>query len=231
MRARNLSWAAAALLLPGLCGAANIVVDTGHNRTAGGVVAFDGTPEFALNRTMAVAVIAMLRSRGHEVFDVHQRGYDRTLMDRTSRSSGTDLFLSIHHDSVQQQYLDAGRHREFSGFSSFISARTRDVEGSLRCARLIGEGMAAAGERPSHYHAEQILGESRPLLDAQRGVHRYDGLAVLRTAGGPAVLLEVGVAINPDDLPRLKNPEWVRKTATHLASAIEGCVPRAAAKR
>ena len=55
----------------------------------------------------------------------------------------------------------------------------------------------AAGEKPSLYHAEPIAGENRPLLDRRLGVHRFDGLAVLKTATMPAVLVEAGVIVNP----------------------------------
>ena len=97
---------------------------------------------------------------------------------------------------MQQKYIDAGRQREFAGFSIFVSQRNPRYEESLRCAKAIGEALVAAGEKPSLYHAEPIAGENRPLLDRRLGVHRFDGLAVLKTATMPAVLVEAGVIVN-----------------------------------
>ena len=60
----------------------------------------------------------------------------------------------------------------------------------------------AAGEKPSLYHAEPIAGENRPLLAPPPGRASLDGLAVLKTATMPAVLVEAGVIVNPDDEAR-----------------------------
>lgn len=214
---------AALFLLASPASAATIFVDTGHSASRQGAVAQDGTGEHALNREMALALIAELEHRGHTVRDVEGAGYNRSLASRVLDTEHADLFISIHHDSIQEVFLEEGRAGEFAGFSVFVSAETKALEGSLRCAIAVGDAMRAAGERPSHYHAAQIPGEGRPLLDAGRGIHRYDGLAVLRHARSPALLLEVGVMVNPVELAKLRQPDWIAATAAHLAHGITGC--------
>lgn len=207
--------------------AATIFVDTGHSAARQGAVAQDGTGEHELNRQMATQLIDHLRAMGHQVRDVEGEGYNRSLVSRVLDTERADLFISIHHDSIQEMFLEAGRAGEFSGFSVFVSGQAQELDGSLRCAISVGESMLAAGQPPSHYHAQPIPGEGRPLLDARRGIHQYDGLAVLRHAKSPAILLEVGVMVNPMELEKLRDPRWAAQTAAHIAYGISACTPPA----
>lgn len=213
-----------AMLVSTTAQAATIFIDTGHSAARSGAIAQDGTTEHSLNRAVALAVISELRKHGHAVRDVEAEGFNRTLASRVLDTEQADAFVSIHHDSIQQVFLDQGRAGEFAGHSVFVSGQARDLDGSLRCAIELGQAMLAAGSRPSHYHAAQIPGEGRPLLDAARGIHRYDGLAVLRHARAPAVLLEVGVMVNPRELATLRDPRWIGAAATQIARGIELCV-------
>jgi N-acetylmuramoyl-L-alanine amidase len=128
---------------------------------------------------------------------------------------GTGVFLSIHHDSVQPVYLSQwtvdGRGQRYSdifrGFSLFVSFRGADPDASRDLAGRIGESMRSAGFRPSLHHGEAIKGENRPILDATNGIYRFDGLAVLRAALGPALLIEVGIIVNRDEELALESSE------------------------
>lgn len=217
---------AALLALGNAASAATLVIDTGHSRTKPGSRGADGTMEFTFNRKLATALINELRRRSHTVVDVHADGDDASLASRTRQTAGADLFLSIHHDSIQQHYLDAGRAHEFAGHAVLASALAKQVDPSLRCALTIGDAMLKAGSRPSRYHAEQIPGENRPLIDAARGIHRYDHLVVLKQARSPALLLEAGVIVNPYQVPLLNDPRWIAGVAHHLADGIEACTGR-----
>lgn len=217
----------AALLLLAASGttpAAKIVIDTGHSRMQAGSTAADGSTEFSYNRAMAEAVIYELKRRRHSVVDVHALKDDTTLTRRTKGTLGADLFLSIHHDSIQQKYIDAGQQGLFAGHAVFASALTKQMKPSLKCAITIGDAMLKSGSKPSRYHATPENGENRPLIDPRRGIHRYDHLVVLKVAQSPAVLLEVGVIVNPNELPRLKDPRWVSTTAANIVDGIEACI-------
>ncbi len=205
--------------------AGTIFVDTGHSRGQWGSKASDGTPEYVINRNMSVQVIEALRLRGHEVVDVGASSRDISLRNRVKDTAGADLFLSIHHDSIQPQLMKAGRAPEFAGFSVFISGKSQKLKGSLRCAVHVGDAMVAAGERPSKYHAAPIRGEQKQLLDDRRGIHRYDDLVVLKHAQSPAILLEVGVIVNPLEISKLTDPNWIARTAAMIAEGVERCIP------
>ncbi|WP_454675676.1 N-acetylmuramoyl-L-alanine amidase family protein [Achromobacter pestifer] len=211
------------LLLAPLAQAAHIVVDTGHTPNRPGATGASGRVEYLYNLDVSNLVAADLRAAGDRVTQVAANGAEVELGKRARVAPTADFFVSIHHDSMQQKYIDAGRQREFAGFSIFVSERNPKYEQSLRCARAIGEQLLAAGEKPSLYHAEPIAGENRPLIDPRLGVHRFDGLAVLKTAPMPAVLVEVGVIVNPDEERRLARPEVIKRVAQAIAGGAHAC--------
>lgn len=203
--------------------AAYIVVDTGHTVRHPGAMGANGRAEYAYNLDMTNALANDLISVGDRVLRVGADGREIKLEDRATRAPDADLFVSIHHDSMLQAWIDAGRNREFSGYSIFVSEKNRHYRKSLECARKIGERLQAAGERPSLYHATPVAGENRPLLDARLGIHRFDDLVVLKTAPIPAVLVEVGVIANPDEAVRLGEPQVVRGIARAISLGILDC--------
>ncbi|VWD56316.1 cell wall hydrolase [Burkholderia lata] len=204
-----------------------IVVDTGHTPAHPGSTGASGRVEYLYNLDLSAAVAEKLVAHGDRVLRTSADGREIALDQRSTQAPDANLFVSIHHDSMQQQFIDAGRQREFRGFSVFVSERNPHYAESLRCAKAIAERLVAAGERPSLYHAQPIRGENRPLIDPQLGIHRFDDLVVLRTAPIPAVLVEAGVIVNPDEEARLARRETIQKLSTAIAGGIDACtVPK-----
>ena len=194
-------------------------------RLVGNAKTFQMLPQY-FDLDLSGAVATDLLALGDRVTRVSADGAEIALGRRALTAPDADFFISIHHDSMQQKYIDAGRQREFAGFAIFVSQLNPRYEDSLRCAKAIGEALVAAGEKPSLYHAEPIAGENRPLLDRRLGVHRYDGLAVLKTAAMPAVLVEAGVIVNPDEEARLARPETIQRLARAIADGTHACQRR-----
>lgn len=144
-------------------------------------------------------------------------------------TSGKDLFISIHHDSVQPQFLTrqvAGAKRyacseKASGFSIFVSRTNRFFAGSLAYARKLGEALVAQGLRPTLHHAEPIPGEKRLLLDEKLGIYAFDELVVLREADSPAVLLEAGVIVNPREEKLIAKDVFRNKVARGIRDMLK----------
>lgn len=211
-----------------------IAVDVGHSTARPGAVSARGRPEFAFNRDLAMAVDQALQDRGFRTRMIGVEGDVNDLSARTAAAAdaGADFFLSIHHDSVQEQYLEGwtvdGRERrrsnQFSGFSLFVSRKNPQTAESLLCARQIGEALRGAGQSPSLHHAEPIRGENRPLADAANGVYFFDDLIVLKTARTPAVLVEAGIIVNSDDERRLSQPALQHRIAGALADGMQRCL-------
>ncbi|WP_175921665.1 N-acetylmuramoyl-L-alanine amidase family protein [Burkholderia latens] len=203
--------------------ASYIVVDTGHTPAHPGATGASGRVEYRYNLDLSTAVADRLVAHGDRVLRTSADGREIALDQRSTQAPDANLFVSIHHDSMQQQFIDAGRQREFRGFAVFVSERNPHYAESLRCAKSIAGRLVAAGERPSLYHAQPIKGENRPLIDPQLGIHRFDDLVVLRTAPIPAVLVEAGVIVNPDEEKRLAQRETIQRLAAAIAGGIDAC--------
>jgi N-acetylmuramoyl-L-alanine amidase len=217
---------ALALLLvvaPSLASATSIIVDTGHTPLHPGATAASGRTEYYYNLDMSNAVAADLTQAGDQVTRSAADGKEIELKQRPLVNSSADLFVSIHHDSMPQAWIDAGRQKHYAGYSIFVSAKNSHYDQSLACAKQVGRALQAAGEKPSLYHATPIAGENRPLLDKRLGVHQYDDLIVLKSATMPALLVEIGVIVNPSEEVRLSQPQTRQKIAHALASGIAAC--------
>lgn len=208
-----------------------IALDVGHSWQKPGAFSARGVPEFAFNRALAESVAKNLQKQG---FSIRVNGIDGTLDHlhiRPQLAQGADFLLSIHHDSVQPQYLKLwtadGKTRRysdrFSGFSLFVSRRNPRFEQSLVCASALGAALRAAGFTPSTHHAEPIAGENRPFADRENGVYAFDDLVVLRAATQPAVLFEAGIIVNRADELKLQQPATQARIAAALTEGLSRC--------
>ncbi|AXI03689.1 N-acetylmuramoyl-L-alanine amidase family protein [Aquirhabdus parva] len=204
--------------------AALVIVDTGHTPEHPGATAASGRAEYRYNLDMTDALAADLIRANERVVRISADGKEIALPDRAIHNPAADVFVSIHHDSILKAWMDAGRVREFSGYSIFVSTKNPKYAESVRCAQAIGQQMLKSGQKPSLYHATPIAGENRPFIDRRLGVHRYDDLIVLKTAPMPSVLVEIGVIANPDDEIRVSQPETIKRVAHAISTGIQVCI-------
>jgi len=204
--------------------AKEVVVDVGHYAAEPGVISASGMPEFDYNLALAREVKTELSKFQLKVRLIGEKGDYAVLHHRTRDAQGADLFVSIHHDSVKEGLLP--RADEFSGFSLFVSRHNPQVDKSLACASRIGKSLKEQGFKPSRYHADAVLGESRPFADEANGVHYYDNLAVARTATMPSVLVEAGVIANRDEERRMRDPEVRQRIAGAIARGAQACLAK-----
>ena len=215
-------------------GAAKIALDVGHYCKKPGVISARGVAEFQYNLQLAPEVEAALRKAGHVTRMIGENGMAEDLGSRAPRAKGMNLFISIHHDSVQPRFLSTWEYEgearnysdRFSGYSLFVSRLHPDPGKSLKCASAIGAALRQAGFTASRYHADPILGESRPFADEDNGVHYFDNLAVLKTARVPALLFEAGVIVNRDEELRMRDPAVRGKIVAAIVSGAGVCLSR-----
>ena len=213
-----------------------VAVDVGHTLEKPGATSARGETEFNFNRAMAEKVGQALLAVGFTAKPVGEDGKMKDLQARTDAAAQADFFLSIHHDSMQPQYLSEWVYNgktlaygdRFSGFSLFVSRKNAHLPASLKCASTIGRALIHAGFKPSRHHAEPILGENRPFADKPNGVHYYDDLVVLKTAHQPAVLMETGIIVNRGDELMLRETATREKIAKAVASALAVCLAKPA---
>jgi N-acetylmuramoyl-L-alanine amidase len=214
-----------------VCGDAfSVTLDIGHTPGRAGAISSRGKTEYEFNQALALELAPALRVMGIETEILNEEGREISLAERAARLRAVrrGIIISLHHDSVQPQYLKRGvfegkavafsRHAE--GFSLFVSRWSNDFEGSKDLARSIGSALRKAGFVPSLHHAERIKGEGRPIVDRDRGVFRFDGLSVLKSAKVPAVLLEAGVIVNPEEERRLESATSKQRLVRAVVSGI-----------
>ncbi|NLF54082.1 MAG: N-acetylmuramoyl-L-alanine amidase [Thauera phenolivorans] len=227
---RALGWIATVLPLAGHAGDGGelrVAVDIGHTLLAPGATSARGRSEFEFNRELALRIVEALRARGAGVVVVNADGRIPSLQARPAVAAGTDLLLSVHHDSVSAVELRpwtwAGRvldhNDEFAGHSLFVSRDNPDTARSILCARAIGARLQRLGFVPTHKN-----GRRRSYADAEHAVHYYDGLAVLRHARMPALLFEAGVIKNRDEELSLRSPQRQVRMADGIATAVIACL-------
>jgi N-acetylmuramoyl-L-alanine amidase len=212
--------------------AASIAIDVGHYLANPGVISARGIPEFDYNLRLAREISDSLRRAGHKTVLIGDDGMAENLGRRAPRAAGMDLFISVHHDSVQPRFLsnwESGGETflysdHFSGFSLFVSRLNSHTESSLKCASAIGAALRSAGFRPSRYHADPVVGENRPFADEANGVHYFDNLAVLKTASIPALLFEAGVIVNRDEELRMRDPAVRTQIVQAIVTGAGACL-------
>src|SRR4029434_5120508 len=217
-----------------------VVVDVGHTAQSPGATSARGAPEFVFNLKLAERIEQLLLDAGfrRSVLLITEGRSRKGLAARIKRANalGADLFLSIHHDSVPNKFLEKwkfeGKERgfsdRFSGHSIFISYDNSDRAGSLQFARLLGTQLRERGLQYTPHYTDRIMGHrQRLLVDAQAGVYRYDQLLVLRDTDMPAVLLEAGSIINRDEELRMGSVEHQALISAAVVDAVKAfCTAR-----
>lgn len=208
-----------------------IALDIGHDNARPGATSARGNTEFSYDHALAELVLTALKAHGFDAaFLIGESGAPMPLSRRSqiAREEKADVFISLHHDSVQRQYFSewmfGGRPHPYSdkfhGYSIFVSTSSLWAKDSMALATLLGRALTARGLTPSPHHAEAIPGENRTLLDPGLGIYRFDELAVLRGATMPALLLESGIIVNRDEEQAIQNGGYHPKVVAALIDAI-----------
>lgn len=217
-----------------------VVVDVGHTAESPGAKSARGFGEYDFNLRLATAIDKNLIDAGFRktILLVTDGPTRKGLVTRVTRAnaSAADLFLSIHHDSVPDSFLEGWQYEgqvryfsdRFKGHSIFISNENPDVEGSLQFGRLLGTQLKARGLQYTPHYTQSFMGHrQRILVDAQVGLYRYDQLIVLRTTRMPAVLLEAGSIINREEELVMSSPERQSLISAAVTDAVESfCAAR-----
>jgi N-acetylmuramoyl-L-alanine amidase len=211
-----------------------VVVDVGHTPEVPGARSARGANEYEFNLALAKLIAQNLIDAGFAkaALLVTDGPAMRSLVRRVARAHtlSADLFLSIHHDSVPDRFLEKwefeGREHGFSdrfkGHSIFVSVDNGDFKGSLSFARLLGQQLKDRGLQYTPHYNDKIMGNrQRKLVDASAGVYRYDQLIVLKSTHMPAVLLEAGSIINRDEELLMRTPEHQALISAAATDAVE----------
>ncbi len=212
----------------------HLVVDVGHSEESHGAMSARNVPEYEFNLRLATEIeqsliqdgfakTALLVTHGPKIASLHQRVGAANHMQ-------ADFFLSIHHDSVPDWFLENWDYEgtpshfsdRFSGHSLFVSYENPDFKDSMLFARLLGKQLKDRNFKYASHYTEAFMGwHRRELIDAETGVYRYDQLQVLRSTQMPAVLLEAGSIINRDEEVVLNTPAHRALITAAVTAAVE----------
>jgi N-acetylmuramoyl-L-alanine amidase len=209
----------------------SIAIDIGHTRDNPGVTSARGREEFYFNKVIAEKLYDSLHKYGYtNAFIINPSGRDITLIERTdeARAANSELMISIHHDSMQPQFLHKWIYKRehllygnsFDGFSLFISQDINTKEDNLSLSMSIARKLLSYGLSPSLHHAIDTTGENRKLIDKKLGIYSFPELAILRRAVMPAILVECGVIVNKDEEILLSNEQYQDKIVKALTEGI-----------
>jgi len=209
-----------------------IAIDIGHTKDQPGASSSRGISEFYFNQNIGQRLFEELVLYGFKkTFIINEKGNSISLTNRTdiANKRQADLFLSIHHDSVQPLYLSPWIHKgkqflysdEFSGYSLFYSQKNQAPKNSLEFARLLGSELRSNLFIPTLHHAENVKGENRKLVDKEKGIYEFNDLVVLKTAKMPAVLIECGIIVNRDEEILLSNPVYQKAIVLSIGNAVK----------
>jgi N-acetylmuramoyl-L-alanine amidase len=200
-----------------------VAIDIGHfpePPELAGAKGDSGVYEYVYNKNLATKVGALLEAKNIAVIYTEGKLNDRAIK---AKEGGAQLFVSIHHDSVPEYRLEETKvpGNRYRGYSLFVSQKNAQYRGSLACASKIGSELLKVRPR-SLYHADDMPGARKAFLDEKYGVHRYDNLIVLKQAKMPAVLVEAGVIVNPEDEQAVTGK--VEVVAAAIADGVRACL-------
>lgn len=213
-----------------------IALDVGHTVENQGATSARGVKEYVFNLRLAKDMEKALKDAGFSQTHlfITPGATKAQLFKRVARANalGVDLFVSIHHNDVQERYKEKWEHEgesrsysdRFSGHSLFVSRENPRFADSLAFGRLLGMALKEQGLVHTRHHLEDVPGERRQLLDPDAGVYRYDKLVVLMHTKVPAVLVEAGIIVNRADELLLETPEHRGRIAqANLAAVTRFC--------
>jgi N-acetylmuramoyl-L-alanine amidase len=209
-----------------------VIIDPGHTKKMPGAISVTGRFEVAYNDNVASLLSKALNQSGFETIITREPEQDITLEDRAhiANSYHALAMISIHHDSAQSMYLESVKINEtkayrtlkpISGYSIFISQKNPEFGRSFMLSKLLGENLIKLGRKPTLHHAEPIPGEGRTLLDAELGIYQYDELVVLKQTKLPAVLLELGVIVDPSDEIYVATPDNQKSMVDAIVNTLK----------
>ncbi len=218
-----------------------IVIDVGHTAESEGATSARNVPEFSFNLRLAQQIDQKLKAEGFAGTRllVTEGKAKPSLFKRVAAANdlNADLFLSIHHDSVPDKFLEdwefdgqkSHYSDRFSGYSVFVSHGNPEFKTSLSFAELVAREMKARGLQYAAQYTMPVMGHyQHPLLDKETGVYAYDELVVLRKTQMPAVLLEAGSIINRDEELKMDSPERRDTVTGAVVAAVKNfCGPQA----
>lgn len=201
-----------------------ILLDPGHDHVQPGVLSSEhATGEYVFNVNLAVKLQQELNRRGYTADLTHTLNETCPLTNRTTKINGHRIFVSLHHDSVQEFDCEwtskkTCRTDSASGYSVLLSNENPMLRKTYILAYATASYLKDRGFSPNYYHHTV---EKVPLVTDILPVYDKQNLYVLRNSSVPAVLVETAVITNPADEKKALDEGFQKKFTEALADGID----------
>jgi len=172
-----------------------ICLDPGHGGSEAGSIGCSGLPESQVNLAIALKTKTFLENLGATVIMTRTSQSENLSLDervKIATDSQADFLISIHNNALPDGRDPWQEH----GTSSYWY-----YPQSIELARCLKNAVKQATDFPD-------LGA------------RYQNLALARAQAMPAVLLEIGFMINPDEFTLLIDPQFQLTVAQAIATGV-----------
>ncbi len=198
-----------------------ILIDPGHDYKTLGATSWNGTPEHKYNMRIAKEFKEKLEQQGYRTIMTHGDSETSTLKERTEFDN-YDLFISLHHDSIDPEYCLYGHKwcTTYSayGYSLWVSPENSHYKESLKLAQLIGQRLTDDHFIHSVHH---VMVTKREVLNDKTGVFSFPLCYVLRHNKKPAILVEFAVITNPIDEKNANDANFRSKFLDNIILGLE----------
>ena len=230
-----------AAILPEVAGVENeipvIVIDPGHGGVDPGAIGRSGVREKDVVLGFAAHLAAKLRaSGGFEVVMTRDSDVFLRLDERrqVARDNNADLFVSIHADSIRYSgihgasvYTASDKASDEDAAALAASENRADLIAGVALEEIPNEVGDILIDLMSRDTKIRSIDFARALVQAMRGgvrlngnPHRYAGFVVLKNAGTPSVLLELGYLSNSQDESEMRSEEWRDRVSSLMEDAV-----------
>lgn len=214
-----------------------VVLDPGHGGIDSGAVGISGVKEkdivldFAKTLRAELEKYQNIRVELTRDDDVFVRLKNRVQL---ARQHNAQLFVSLHADSVRQDFVRGATVYTISDKASddVAAALAASENASDSIAGIEYDGAIAGVESIlvdlarretlglSVQFARLTINHLRQATRTIKNPHRYAGFRVLKAPDVPSVLVELGYLSNELDEKQLRDPDWRQNVALELAEAI-----------
>ena len=219
-----------------------IVIDAGHGGIDPGAVGAANLLEKNLVLTVAKKVQEQLEKSGrYEIVMTRVGDVFVSLNDRLaiSRKAQSDLFISIHADSIEETFAQSIKGATIYTLSERASdAEARAIAEKENASDLIAGLDVASGEdntdvknilidlmkrETANFSADfsrTLVRSLKSNVALSRDPQRSAAFKVLRQTHAPSVLVELGYVSNPEESRQMQSAAWQDKVATSIATAV-----------
>lgn len=230
-----------------------ILIDAGHGGIDPGTASSTGLKEKTIVLAVAQALRERLESSGH--YDVRMTRTSDVFVPlderlKMSRDLASDLFISLHADSIAQK----GLAKSVRGATVYTLSEQASDEEARRMADKENNSDAVAGlqtakledggevrsilfdlmkRETSNFSADfsnTLVKRLGTTISLSQRSQRSAAFKVLRQADIPSVLIELGYMSHPEDEKLLNSEAWQRRVATAIVAAIDSYFSKRTAK-